>query len=128
MPGATPPDELAFLFADVATLAARLDKPLSCRVWPKRGARESRAKVARRVSLAPSLPNIRTRSRPLRRARARALSLRLPPGARAGDIVRFGCPFFVESAVRAIYTPASALARARPSSALLSAGLRPRSS
>ena len=38
MPGATPPDELAYLFADVATLAARLDKPLSCRVWPKRGA------------------------------------------------------------------------------------------
>ena len=39
VPGDASEAELALLYADVATLAARLRKPLSARVWPVRGAR-----------------------------------------------------------------------------------------
>mmetsp|Transcript_8567 Transcript_8567/g.15337 ORF Transcript_8567/g.15337 Transcript_8567/m.15337 type:complete len:437 (-) Transcript_8567:76-1386(-) len=56
VPGDTDAAELALLFSDVATMAYRLEKPLSCRVWPVRG-------------------------------------------KAAGEVVHFGCPFFVDSCV-----------------------------
>eukprot|EP00403_Amphidinium_massartii_P004330 CAMPEP_0178385744 /NCGR_PEP_ID=MMETSP0689_2-20121128/8186_1 /TAXON_ID=160604 /ORGANISM="Amphidinium massartii, Strain CS-259" /LENGTH=421 /DNA_ID=CAMNT_0020006027 /DNA_START=64 /DNA_END=1325 /DNA_ORIENTATION=+ len=37
VPGDTDVEELALLFSDVATMAYRLQKPLSCRVWPVHG-------------------------------------------------------------------------------------------
>lgn len=37
IPGDTEPTELGLLYADVATLAHRLGKPLACRVWPAPG-------------------------------------------------------------------------------------------